>query len=229
MHPCFESEKAFAALFDSSLLGAVNREREYVKCCEDAMRYGFACVAVNGAFIKPCAGILKGSGVNLSCSTSFPLGLCALDVKVAEVRKAIEDGATDIDMVLNISKILDHEYAYIEEEVGTVSALCREAGAVVKFIFETPLLTNGEIVSLCGICNGYKPDFVKASTGTVGLAAVDQIALMRRESLPEIMVKASGGFYNLERVEAAVAAGAVRIGTLAAVETMRQYKAKYGK
>lgn len=222
-----KDEKSFAKLFDNSMLKATNKQQEYVTLCEDALAYGFSCIAVNGAFIKFCADILKGSDVRLTCATSFPLGICTLETKVHEMNDAISNGATDIDLVLNISKILDHEYAYIEKEIETCVTLCKKANVVSKIIFETTYLSDDEIVQLCKISNMYKPDFVKTCTGTTGPVTVESITLMRKECLPEIKVKSSGGIHSFERVEMVLAAGAERIGTITAVDLVKQYREKY--
>lgn len=219
--------KAFAKLFDTSLLRATNLQHEYATVCEDALKYGFACVAVNGAYIKFCADMLKGSDVNLTCATSFPLGLSTLDTKLTEAYNALKDGATDIDFVLNISKILDHEYGFIEKEVKAIVELCNQEKKISKIIFETCFLNEEEIKTLCKITNSYKPDFIKTCTGTQGPATDKVVALMREKSLPQIKVKASGGVHNLERVEAVLAAGAERVGTITAVAIMDEYFAKY--
>lgn len=219
--------KSFAKLFDQSLLLDTSRHEEYVNVCKGAIKYGFACVAVNGFAIKECAEMLKGHDVNLSCATSFPLGICSLKTKLNEAYNALEDGATDIDFVFNISKILDHEFKYIEQECKAIVDLCNEEKKVSKVIFETCYLNTDEITTLCKIANEYKPDFIKTNTGTHGPATVEAVSTMRREALPEIMVKASGGVHNLEKVEMMVEAGAQRIGTITAEQIMAEYFSKY--
>lgn len=221
--------KAFAKLFDQSLLKDTSLHHEYVTVCEESIKYGYACVAVNGFAIKECAERLKGHDIHLTCATSFPLGICSLDTKLAEAYNAFKDGATDIDWVFNISKILDHEYAYIEKECKAIVDLCKENNKVSKVIFETCYLKEDEIVELCKVANAYGPDFIKTNTGTHGPATVEAVSIMRREALPEIKVKASGGVHNLEIVESMVAAGAERIGTITATQIMQEYFAKYCK
>lgn len=221
--------KAFAKLFDQSLLLDTNRHEEYVQVCNGTIKYGFACVAVNGFAIRECAERLKGYDINLTCATSFPLGICSIKTKLAEAYNAFEDGATDIDWVFNISKILDHDYKYIEKECKAIVDLCNEENKISKVIFETCYLNTDEITALCKIANEYKPDFIKTNTGTHGPATVEAVETMRREALPEIKVKASGGVHNLEKVEQMVAAGADRIGTITAEQIMEEYFAKYSK
>ncbi len=219
--------KAFAKLFDQSLLLDTSRHQEYLTLCEESIKYGFACVAVNGFAIRECAQLLSGHDINLTCATSFPLGICSLDTKLAEAYNAFKDGATDIDFVLNISKILDHEFDYIEKESRAIVDLCRQEKKIVKLIFETCYLNADEITTLCKIANTCGPDFIKTNTGTHGPATVEAVETMRREALPQIKVKASGGVHNLEIVEKMVAAGAERIGTITASRIMEEYIQKY--
>ena len=219
--------KAFAKLFDQSLLKDTSRHHEYVTLCEESVKYGFACVAVNGFAIRECAERLKGRDINLTCATSFPLGICSLNTKLSEACNAFDDGATDIDFVLNISKILDHEFDYIEKECKAIVGLCRDAGKISKVIFETCYLNTDEITTLCKIANTCGPDFIKTNTGTHGPATVEAVETMRREALPQIKVKASGGVHNLAQVEKMVAAGAERIGTITATQIMEEYFEKY--
>lgn len=219
--------KKFAKLFDQSLLRETNLNKEYVAVCEGAIKYGFACVAVNGFAIKQCAAMLKGHDINLTCATSFPLGICTLKTKLAEAYNALEDGATDIDFVLNISKILDHDFDYIDRECKAIVDLCNEEKKISKVIFETCYLKEEEITALCNIANQHCPDFIKTNTGVHGPATVEAVRLMRKLALPEIKVKASGGVHNLEKVEMMVEAGAERIGTITAEQIMDEFYSKY--
>lgn len=221
--------KAFAKLFDQSLLKDTNLHQEYVTLCDEAIQYGYACLAINGHMIKECAERIKGHDINLTCATSFPLGICSIDTKLAEAYNAFEDGATDIDLVFNISRILDHDYAYIAKECKAIVDLCNENDKISKVIFETCYLNEEEIVELCKVANEYGPDFIKTNTGTNGPATAEAVSIMRREALPEIKVKASGGVHNLAKVEEMVAAGAERIGTITATQIMQEYFAKYCK
>lgn len=221
--------KAFAKIFDQSLLKETNLHQEYVDMCNGAIKYGFRCLAINGFMIKEVAELIKGHDIDLTCGTAFPLGLCQIDVKKAEAMQALEDGATDIDLILNISKILDHDWNYIGKEIKMIADLCRKENKTSKVIFETCYLNEEEITTLCKVANECKPNFIKTCTGTHGPCTAEQVRIMRREALPEILVKASGGVHNLARVEEMLEAGADRIGTITAEQTMEEYLAKYCK
>ncbi|MCD8141501.1 MAG: deoxyribose-phosphate aldolase [Planctomycetaceae bacterium] len=221
-------QKAFAKLIDSSLLNSTDRHKDYEAVCAEALHYGFACVAVQGGFVKTCAELLRGSDIRLSCAAAFPMGLSSLKTKMNETANAFEDGATDIDMVLNVSKILDGDYAYVEKEIRTITEMVRLAGGVSKFIFEICYLNNAQIKDVIKICNDIKPDFIKTGTGMQGPAMYETVVMMRRECDPAIKLKASGAARNYERMEAIIEAGADRIGTICAGLIMDQYRVKFG-
>lgn len=222
-------QQAFAKLIDSSLLRSTALRKDYEALCAEAVRYGFACIAVQGEFVKMCSELLRGSGMRISCACSYPMGLASLKTKMNETANAFEDGATDIDMVLNFSKILDGDYAYVEREIRSIHELVRQAGGISKFIFEISFFNNRQILDVIKICNDIKPDFVKTGTGMQGPAMYETVTMMRRECVDEIQVKASGDVRNLERMEAVIEAGADRVGTISAGLIMEQFLAKYGR
>jgi deoxyribose-phosphate aldolase len=208
-----------AGFIDHTLLKPEASAPEIDRLCEEAIRFHFASVCVNPAWVKRVAENLKGSDV-LTCSVvGFPLGATPPEIKAMEARRAIRDGAREIDMVLNIGALKSGDYATVERDVAGVADACREAGAVCKVIIEAALLTDEEKVVASRIAKKAKADYVKTSTGFgPGGATVYDVALMREAVGPDMGVKASGGIRTAEDVRQMIAAGATRIGASAGVQ-----------
>jgi deoxyribose-phosphate aldolase len=208
-----------AGFIDHTLLKPEASAPEIDRLCEEAIRFLFASVCVNPAWVKRVAENLKGSDV-LTCSVvGFPLGATPPEIKAMEARRAIRDGAREIDMVLNIGALKSGDYATVERDVAGVADACREAGAVCKVIIEAALLTDEEKVVASRIAKKAKADYVKTSTGFgPGGATVYDVALMREAVGPDMGVKASGGIRTAEDVRQMIAAGATRIGASAGVQ-----------
>jgi deoxyribose-phosphate aldolase len=208
-----------AGFIDHTLLKPEASAKEVDLLCEEAIRFHFASVCVNPAWVKRVADNLKGSDV-LTCSVvGFPLGATPPEIKAMEARRAIRDGAREIDMVLNIGALKSGEFATVERDIAGVADACREAGAVCKVIIEAVLLTDEEKVVASRLAKKAKADYVKTSTGFgPGGATVYDVALMREAVGPEMGVKASGGIRTAEDVRQMIAAGATRIGASAGVQ-----------
>ena len=189
------------------------------KLCEEAMKYHFASVCVYPYFVKAVSEYLKGSNVEICTVVGFPNGMNTTNVKVYEAIDAIENGATEIDMVINISALKNKEYDYIKNEIEEI----RDAigGKTLKVIIETCLLTDEEIVKMTEICNDTFVNFIKTSTGFDKEGAkVEDIELINKHKGAVLEIKASGGIRDIENAEAMIKAGATRIGTSSGVKLM---------
>lgn len=214
----------FNKLFDHTLLKPEATSEQIKKLCLEARQYDFASVCVNPDFVSLAHKELEGTSVKVCTVIGFPLGANKTSVKVAEAKEAIEDGASEIDMVQNLSWAKEGRYDLIEKEVSALKDAV--GGLVLKVILETCLLTKEE-TRLCSIaCKKGGCDFVKTSTGfSKGGASVEDVAIMREAVGPDLGVKASGGIHHYDEVEALVKAGATRIGASASVTIMEE-KAK---
>lgn len=208
-----------AGFIDHTLLKPEATAAEIDRMCAEAREYGFASVCVNPTWAKRVADALKGSGVVACCVIGFPLGATTSEIKAMEARRALRDGAREIDMVLNVGALKSGLYDLVRRDIAGVSEACREAGAVCKVILETALLTDEEKVVASKLAVEAKADFVKTSTGFgPGGATVYDVALIREAVGPKIGIKASGGIRTAEDVKQMIAAGATRIGASAGVQ-----------
>ena len=214
----------YAQLIDHTILKADATKQEVLQICEEAKNHKFKSVCVNSGFVKTVAENLKNSGV-LTCSVvGFPLGAMSIKAKGFETKQAVLDGADEIDMVINISKLKDQDYEYVLNDIKEV--VLNAANKTVKVILETCLLTDAQKVKACELAVKAGAHFVKTSTGfsTSGATEAD-ILLMRKTVGPNIGVKASGGVRSLEDLEKMVKAGATRIGTSSGVKIISGQKA----
>jgi deoxyribose-phosphate aldolase len=205
-----------AGYIDHTLLKAEATEAEILKLCAEARQFKFASVCVNPGWVKLCASQLRGSGVMVCTVVGFPLGATSTAAKVCETRKALEDGADEIDMVLNVGALKSAQYEVVEQDIRAIKQACGRH--TLKVILETSLLKDDEKVKACELSKRAGADFVKTSTGFgSGGATVADIALMRRTVGPEMGVKASGAVRDTQTAEAMIAAGATRIGASASI------------
>lgn len=197
---------------DNTLLKADAKEEDIRALCKDSVEYNFKSVCVNPSFITLCKECLKGSNVLVCTVIGFPLGSMTKESKVFEAQDAISKGADEVDMVLNISKLKDHNYDYVKDEIRSVKKVC--LNHTLKVIIETCLLTDEEKVIACTLAKDAGADFVKTSTGfSTGGAKVEDILLMRKTVGKDMGVKASGGVKTHEDMVKLIEAGATRIGT----------------
>lgn len=205
-----------AKLFDHTILKADATKAAVEKICCEAKEYNFASVCVNSYYTGFVAEQLKGTDVMVCTVIGFPLGQMSTKAKCAETRLAVEDGAQEIDMVLNVAALKDQDYDVVREDIRQVKEACGEAH--LKVILETCLLTKEEIVKACELSKEAGADFVKTSTGfSTGGAKEEDVALMRSTVGEALGVKASGGIRDKETAEKMVAAGANRLGTSATI------------
>jgi deoxyribose-phosphate aldolase len=217
------SDTPVAALIDHTLLKPEATPAQVERLCDEAARYRFASVCVNPSFVPLCARLLKGTPVVVCTVIGFPLGATTTKAKVFEAAQAAAAGARELDMVIPIGQLKAGAYREVAEDIHAVVEAGHAAGALVKVIIETSLLTDEEKVAACLLAARAGADFVKTSTGfSGGGATVADIALMRRVVGPEIGVKASGGVRTLADAQAMVAAGASRIGASAGVAIVRE-------
>jgi deoxyribose-phosphate aldolase len=212
-----------AGLIDHTLLKADASQADIEALCEEAGRLGFASVCVNPTWVALSARLLKGTRVRVCSVVGFPLGATTPDVKNYETRRAIFDGASEIDMVINVGALKSGALRLVERDIESVTGPCVDCGVLSKVIIEAALLTDEEKVAACTIAKAAGADYVKTSTGFgPGGATVADVALMRRVVGPDIGVKAAGGVRDFEAVKALVAAGATRIGASAGVKIVHQ-------
>jgi len=214
-----------AAMIDHTLLKADATRAEIEALCREAAEYTFASVCVNPTWVATCARLLQGSPAKVCSVVGFPLGATTPDVKHYETRRALFDGAREIDMVINVGALKSGDLRVVERDIEAVTGPCRETGAISKVIIEAALLTDEEKVTACTLAKAAAADYVKTSTGFgPGGATAADVALMRRVVGDEMGVKAAGGVKDLEALKAMVAAGATRIGASAGVRIVQQSK-----
>jgi deoxyribose-phosphate aldolase len=214
---------AKAKYIDHTLLKPEATPQQIRKLCEEAKEYQFASVCVNPTHVKLCAGLLANSGVKVCSVIGFPLGANTTATKVFETQGAIADGASEIDMVINIGALKDRNLDLLEHDISAVAEAAHAGNALLKVIIETALLTDEEKQIACRTAQKVGADFVKTSTGfSTGGATVEDVALMRRTVGPQIGVKAAGGIRTAEDFEKMIQAGATRIGASSGVRIIQE-------
>ncbi|MFO1443407.1 deoxyribose-phosphate aldolase [Bacillus sp. Bva_UNVM-123] len=204
--------KTIAKMIDHTLLKADATKEQIEKLCGEAKQYDFASVCVNPVWVKQSANYLQGTDVKVCTVIGFPLGATTSETKAFETKNAIENGATEVDMVINIGALKTGDNDLVEQDIRAVVAAAK-GKALTKVIIETCLLTDEEKVRACELSVKAGADFVKTSTGfSTGGATVEDIALMRKTVGPTIGVKASGGVRSADDAKKMIDAGATRIG-----------------
>ncbi|MGI9585912.1 MAG: deoxyribose-phosphate aldolase [Acidimicrobiia bacterium] len=208
-----------AKYIDHTLLKPDATQDEIDTMCEEAIENGFASVCINPTWVKRAAEKLRGSDVVVCTVIGFPLGANTPEIKAMEARRALREGAREVDMVINVGALKSGQSELVKQDIEKVVDAAHEGGAIAKVILETALLTDEEKVIASALSKQAKADFVKTSTGFGGGGAtVYDVALMRETVGPEMGVKASGGVRTLEDAEDMIAAGATRIGASAGVQ-----------
>jgi deoxyribose-phosphate aldolase len=212
-----------AAMIDHTLLKPDAARADIERLCREAAEYHFATVCVNPTWVALCARLLAGTDVGVCSVVGFPLGATTADVKHFETRRAIFDGAREIDMVINVGALKSGDLRTVEHDIEAVAAPCRESGVASKVIIEAALLNDEEKVTACTLAKAAGADFVKTSTGFgPGGATIADVTLMRRVVGSEMGVKAAGGVKDLAGLKAMVAAGATRVGASAGVRIVQE-------
>jgi deoxyribose-phosphate aldolase len=216
------TDGSLAHMIDHTVLKPDATQDQIAQLCYEARKYGFASVCVNPANVKLCTQLLKDSGVPVCTVVGFPLGATSTEAKVFESQQAIRDGATEVDMVINVGALKSRDYELVERDIASIARVCHAGNAILKVIIEAALLTDEEKVVACQLAKVAGADFVKTSTGFgPGGAAVEDVALMRRVVGPTMGVKAAGGIRTYEDAQKMIAAGATRIGASASVKIMQ--------
>src|SRR5438105_12337228 len=227
LHAAGGAPAAIASMIDHTLLKPDATRQNIEELCREAAQFKFATVCVNPAWVALASRLLAGSGVGVCSVVGFPLGATTADVKGYETRRAIFDGAREIDMVINIGALKSGDLRVVERDIEAVTSSCREAGALSKVIIEAALLTDDEKITACTLAKAAAADYVKTSTGFgPGGATAADVALMRRVVGDEMGVKAAGGVRDLEGLKAMVAAGATRVGASAGVRIVQESQGK---
>jgi deoxyribose-phosphate aldolase len=205
-----------AKYIDHTVLAANATQEKIEKLCEEAKQWKFASVCVNTCWTRFCAGKLRGTGVNVCVVVGFPLGAMCTKAKAYEAKCAVEDGATEVDMVINIGWLKDHKDDLVENDIREVKKACGDKH--LKVIIEACLLTEEEKVRACKLSVKAGADFVKTSTGfSTGGATAEDVALMRKTVGPDMGVKAAGGIRTFEDAKKMIEAGANRLGCSAGI------------
>src|SRR5438270_7938342 len=218
-----------AKMFDHSLLQPVLTDAEMAKGCRLAAEYGVASVCIKPYGVKTASQLLAGTGVLVGTVIGFPHGGHLTKVKVFEAGAAMDDGAVELDMVVNIGKVLSGDWAYVTDDVRAVVDAAHRRGAKVKVIFENALLRDEHKKKLCAICGEVRADWVKTSTGYAETGAtIEDLKLMRQFSPPHVQVKAAGGVRSYDTLMAVREVGVTRVGATATKAILDDAKAKLG-
>jgi len=218
-----------AKMIDHSLLSPTLKDRQLEEGCRLALDYNVASVCIMPYYLKRCAEILKGSAVKASTTIGFPHGGHTTAIKVAEARQALDDGGEELDMVVNISKVLSADWTYVEADIKAVVELAHTHNQKVKVIFENCYLNDDQKIRLCEICGRLAVDWVKTSTGygTSG-ATLEDLKLMRKYSPPFVQVKAAGGVRDLDTLLQMRSLGVTRIGASRTADILAECKRRVG-
>jgi len=228
-----------AKMIDHSLLHPTMTDTDLREGCALAIAYDTASVCIKPYAVKDAAKWLAGSSVLVGTVIGFPHGNSTTEIKLAECKKACEDGAVEIDMVVNVGKVLSADWEYVQSEISAINKEALSHGAILKVIFENDFLATAHKIRLCEICSALKVAFVKTSTGygfvkgpdgkhfTLG-ATIEDLILMRKHSAPEVQVKAAGGVRSLDDLLRVKETGVTRVGATATVAILEEAKKRFG-
>ena len=218
-----QAARQVSRYIDHTLLKPEATRDEILRICEEGARFGFASVCINPVWVREAACALRGSGVKVCTVVGFPLGANTADAKAYEARRAIYDGARELDMVINIGALKSRDYDLVLKDISGIVDVAREAGCLTKVIIETALLSDEEKIKASLIAKQAGADFVKTSTGfsKAGATAAD-VALMRRVVGGEMGVKAAGGVRDYKQAQEMIRAGATRIGASVGVKILQE-------
>jgi deoxyribose-phosphate aldolase len=216
-----------ARMIDHSLLQPQLTDADLEEGCRLARKYGVASVCIKPYAVRQATAWLAGSDVAVGTTVGFPHGGHATAIKVAEARQALDDGAVELDMVVNIGKVLGKDWRYAADDIRAVVEAAHANRALVKVIFENSMLADEHKEQLCRVCGEVGADFVKTSTGYGATGATDEdLQLMRRRSPPHVQVKAAGGVRTFERLLAVRALGVTRVGATATKAILEEARAR---
>ncbi len=218
-----------AKMIDHSLLNPTLTDRELEEGCQLALEYDVASVCIMPYYLKRCAEILRGSSVNASTTIGFPHGGHTTAIKLAEAEQALLDGGQELDMVVNISKVLSGDWDYVRNDIKAIIDAAHRQRQKVKVIFENCYLTDEHKIKLCEICGELRADWVKTSTGYgTGGATMEDLKLMRQHSPSRVQVKAAGGVRTLDKLLEVRAVGVTRVGASRTKDILDECKRRLG-
>lgn len=232
--------KEVSKMIDHSLLHPTLTDAELISGCELAIKYDVAAVCIKPYFVKQCAELLKNTDIKVCSVIGFPAGNSTIQSKVYETKLACKDGATEIDMVVNIGKVLGEDWRYVKKEIYAINKECQKNGAILKVIFENDFLPKDKYkIKLCKICSSVGVAFVKTSTGYGFVKQADggynykgatehDLKLMRKYSAPEVQIKAAGGVRTLDGLLRVKELGCTRLGASATAEIIEEAKKRLG-
>ncbi len=210
-----------AKYIDHTILASGCTGEDIKRVCDEAKRYGFYAICIPPYYIRLAARELEESPVKIATVVGFPMGYAAIPAKVEEIKRAVDEGADEIDIVANIAAIKNGDWAHVRNDIDGVTIAVHLKGKKIKLILETALLEDAEILKICNICREVGVDFVKTSTGYHNGATVEHVKMLRANLPTSIKIKASGGIRTAEAARQLIEAGADRIGTSAGVSIIR--------
>src|SRR5690554_1585203 len=217
-------EKPLAKYIDHTILNNHASKEEFLKVINECKEYDFAMIAINSAPVAFCKSHLKETDVHVGAAIGFPFGQTTTKVKVYETIQAIEEGADEIDYVINLCDVKDKKFDQVQKEMENIVSICKAHSVLCKVIFENCYLEEEEIIQLCNIASIVKPDFIKTSTGFGEFGAtLEHVALMRKHTSLDVGIKAAGGIRDFETAYAMIQAGATRIGTSSGIKIINEY------
>lgn len=225
----------YSKYIDHSLLHPTSTIEDIQKTCSEAIEFNVAAVCVKPDSVKKASELLTKTSIAVATVIGFPHGGSTTETKCFETKNSIKNGANEIDMVVNIGKVLANDWKYVSNEIQKITNICRKHNVLIKVIFETGYITKAHIIELCKICSKIKVDFVKTSTGfdfikqTQGLystkgAQIDDIILIKKNISPSIQIKASGGIRDAKSFLEFINLGVARIGTSATKDILKELK-----
>jgi deoxyribose-phosphate aldolase len=225
--PALTTYEDVAKMIDHSLLRPELTDEQVVEGCEIARKYNVATVTVRPCDVDTAVRQMEGSSVPVGSVSGFPHGSTTTAAKLYETRDLLRRGAKEIDMVINISKLLSRQFQHVETEVSQMAEACHQQGAILKVIFENAYLTDELKIIACRICDKARADFIKTSTGFAPTGyTLEDLNLMRKYSSPKMRIKAAGGVRSLEKVLEVYEAGCSRFGATATVAILEDWKAQ---
>ncbi len=214
-----------AAYIDHTMLKPATTASEVDKICVEASMAGFAAVCIPPRYVSSAKKLLENSRVRVATVIDFPLGFNDTDIKVTEIREAIEMGADELDMVVGLGALKTGDERYLGNEIEACLKPIRKAGKVLKVIVESGLLTNNELIACCRLYGRYDIDYMKTSTGFAAIGATTHAVRTMREYLPaRIGIKASGGIKSYAFAKELIDAGATRLGCSASMQIMKEFR-----
>lgn len=223
--PPLTTYEQLAKMIDHSLLRPQLTEQDVIQGCQVALRYRVANVTVRPADVELAVSLVQGSDVKVGTVAGFPHGSSTTATKLFETEDVLKRGAQEVDVVINIGRLLSRQFRYVEEEIRQITELCHAYGAIVKIIFENAYLTDDLKIAACQMCKAAGADFAKTSTGFAPSGAtLEDLRLMYKHCAPEVKVKAAGGVRTLEAAIQVYEVGCSRLGATATVEILEAWK-----